>query len=484
MPGPLDDLRVLDLSSGPAPGIATMVLADFGADVVKVERPGGDPMRALPNSPMWLRGKRSVVLDLTTAEDRARLHDLARGSDVVVASFAPGKADALGADYETLRRINPALVYCSLTGWGETGPYAHYPAYEGVVAAKAARMNSFAGLVPREGPAFSAVQVATHGSAHAAVHGIIAALVARKTLGAGQFVETSLLQGLLPYDMGGLIREQLAERRPQDFAADPLAELNRMPTLNYHPVMTKDGRWIQLGNLLEHLFYSYVAAADLTEFIIDERFAGAPGGWPLDLREYARDRMLERMRERTADEWMQAFLENGNVAAEPFLTTEEGMQRPDLTINDDTVETTHPRLGRMRQLGLAGRLTETPGRVAESEPLVGEHTEEVFAEAPRPMPSVIASAATRPPTPSRASRSSSSRPSSPRRSPPPSSAISARASSRSSRPAATPTACSAPAPPPASAHRRRTSRRSRSSSTSSPPRARRSSVASSRRPTS
>ena len=388
MPAPLEDLRVLDLSSGPAPGIATMILGDFGADVVKIERPGGDPMRALSNSPMWLRGKRSVTLDLTTPEDRSRLHGLARGSDVVVASFAPGKAAALGADYETLRGLNPALVYCSLTGWGESGPYAGYPAYEGVVAAKTGRMNSFQGLAPREGPAFAAVQVATHGSAHAAVHGILAALLARSQLGTGQFVETSLLQGLLPYDMGGLVREQLAARDPVAFAVDPLADLGRMPTLNYHPVMTKDGGWIQLGNLLEHLFYSYVAAAELIEFIIDERFEGAPGTWPVEVREYARDRMLERMRERTSEEWMQAFHENGNVAAEPFLSTQDGLKHTDLLLNGDVVETNHPRLGKVRQLGLAGRLTETPGHVAESEPEAGEHTAEVLAEAPRPMPQV------------------------------------------------------------------------------------------------
>jgi crotonobetainyl-CoA:carnitine CoA-transferase CaiB-like acyl-CoA transferase len=385
VPRPLDDIRVIDLSSGPAPGIATMILGDFGADVIKVERPGGDTMRSLPNAPMWLRGKRSVVLDLTLPSEQARLHELVRGADVVVASFEPGHATALGADYDTLRGVNPALIYCSHTGWGEHGPYAGYPAYDHVVAAKSGRMTSFAGVAPRPGPAFSYVQVGVHGSAQAAAQGILAALMAREVTGQGQFVETSLLRGHLPYDMGALIREQLAVRDPAGFGADPLADASRMPTLNYHPVMAKDG-WIQLGNLLEHLFYSYVTAAELFEFLTDPKYAGQPASWPESLREHARDQMLLRMQERTVEEWMQAFRENGNVAAEPYLTTQQGIRHPDLLLNGDVVETVHPRLGKMLQLGPVARLTETPGRVASSEPLVGEHTEEVFAESPRPAP--------------------------------------------------------------------------------------------------
>jgi crotonobetainyl-CoA:carnitine CoA-transferase CaiB-like acyl-CoA transferase len=382
---PLDDIRVIDLSSGPAPGIATMILGDFGADVIKVEAPGGDPARALPNAPMWLRGKRSVVLDLTQPADQARLHDLVRGADVVVASFEPGEAEPRAADYATLREITPSLIYCSHTGWGEHGPYAGYPVNDHLIAAKTGRMRTFAGVAPRPGPGFPYVQVGVHGSAQAAAQGVLAALMAREVTGEGQLVETSLLRGHLPYDMGALIREQLSARDPEGFGPDPLADATRMPTLNYHPVMAKDG-WIQLGNLLEHLFYSYVTAAELWELITDPRFQGQPASWSESLREYARDQMLLKMQERTVEEWMQAFRENGNVAAEPYLTTQQGIRHPDLLLNGDVVETVHPRLGKMFQLGPVARLTETPGHVANSEPLVGEHTEQLLAEAPRPAP--------------------------------------------------------------------------------------------------
>lgn len=386
MPGPLSNLRVIDLSSGPAGGLATMVLGDFGADVLKVEPPGGDPTRELPHAPLWLRGKRSMVLDLEASRDQERLHDLARTADVVVASWAPGGAEALGADYATLASINPGLIYCSITGWGPVGEYAGYPVSERLVAAKSGRMLSFRGQPPREGPAFAAVQVGTHAASQAAVQGIIAGLLARERDGRGQLVETSLLQGMLPYDMGGLLRIQIVERDPTALGPDPLDDLGRMPTLNYTPVLAADGRWIQPGNLLDHLFYSFITAADLTELIVGEQFQGDVSTWPADVREQGRDIILQRMREGPADEWMRIFLENGNVAAELFQTTQQGLTHPDVVANGGSVECEHPRLGRVRQLGLVARLEETPGEVGGAHPEVGEHTREVLAQGAPPQP--------------------------------------------------------------------------------------------------
>ena len=385
MAGPLDDLRVIDLSSGPAGGMATMVLADFGADVIKVERPGGDPLRRLAASPTWLRGKRSVELDLSQDEGRGRLHRLIRGADVALASFAPGKAAALRADYATLSVLNPALVYCSITSFGPRGPYAHYPGYEGVVAAKSGRMQALSGLPTREGPAFAAVEVGRHASSMAAVQGILAALLVRDQLGAGQLVETSLLQGMLPYDLRSLLYTQLTRSRPQDYdAVDPYVARGQMPTLNYHPVQTKDGRWIQLGNLLQHLFETFVASADLADIFADERYQGPSGQWSEDAREQFRDRILTRMRERTAEEWMQTFVENGSVAATPFETTQQALDNPDLVMNGHAVDVNHPRLGVVRQPGPLARLTATPGAPGGPAPEPGEHTDEVLGEPERP----------------------------------------------------------------------------------------------------
>lgn len=140
MPGPLEHLCVIDLTSGPVGGVATMVFADFGADVVKIERPGGDPFRFLPSASVWLRGKRSVVLDLASAEGRAHLERLVWSADIVLTSGTPEQTRKARLDQDTLAAINPTVVTCAITGFGPTGPYAEYPAHEGVVAAKAGRM--------------------------------------------------------------------------------------------------------------------------------------------------------------------------------------------------------------------------------------------------------------------------------------------------------------------------------------------------------
>jgi crotonobetainyl-CoA:carnitine CoA-transferase CaiB-like acyl-CoA transferase len=156
----LSDLRLIDLSSGPVGGMATMVMSDFGADVIKIERPGGDPFRYLATSPMWLRGKRSVELDLKRQVDQERLQELAETADVVISSFRGQAAVALGADYDVLASKNSGLVYVQISGFGLQGPYAGYPGYEDVVAAKTGRMQAFAGTADRAGPQFAAVQVA------------------------------------------------------------------------------------------------------------------------------------------------------------------------------------------------------------------------------------------------------------------------------------------------------------------------------------
>ncbi|MDA0301589.1 MAG: CoA transferase [Chloroflexi bacterium] len=380
MPTPLDRLRVIDLTSGPVGGVATMVLADFGADVVKVERPGGDPFRILPSAPVWLRGKRSVVLDLKTEAGRAHLARLAAGADLVLTTGTEARLRALGADHETLAEANPAIVTCAITGFGTTGPYAEYPGYEGVVAAKAGRMASFAGLTHREGPHFAALQVASHAAAFAAAFGSIAALIARDRTGQGQHVDTSLLQGLSAYDLVSLAHTSVKEREPERYAEPPIPVL-AMPTLNYHPVMTKDGVWLQLGNLLQHLFDNYLVAADFADIFGDGEHEGAPSTWPEATREAFRDRMLLRMRERTADEWMRTFIEHGGVAAHRYQSTQQALDDPDLVANGHVIETPHPvdaTKPPMRQIGMIARLTGTPGDVRPAFPAVGEHSEEIL----------------------------------------------------------------------------------------------------------
>src|SRR5215204_4466275 len=144
---PLHGLRALDLTLGPAGGVAAMILADFGAEVLKVEPPGGDPYRALAAAPMWLRGKQSLVLDLKVGAGRERLYELARGADAAVVGLRPATAERLGVDPASLTALNPRLLYCAVTGFGPDGPYRNYKGYDAIVAAKSGRMQLFGGQV-------------------------------------------------------------------------------------------------------------------------------------------------------------------------------------------------------------------------------------------------------------------------------------------------------------------------------------------------
>ena len=356
----LEGIRVVDLTTGPVGGMATMVLADFGADVVKVEPPGGDRFRSLAAAPLWLRGKRSVTLDLATAAGRADLHRLVPTADVLVVGGPPSRARRWGVDADAAVRLRPDLVHCAITPWGPAGPLAEAPGYDAVIAARSGRMLALERQRRRGGPVFAAVPVAGHVTAQGAVQGILAGLIARARGGGAQRVETSLLQGVLPFDLVELLLVEMAERSGM-IAPNILAMGGDLPTLNYHPVRTKDGRWIQCGNLLEHLLLAFLEATDLLEeMLADPQFIEPPGSWGETTVEAARDLILLRMQERTADEWMDIFRANGNVAAEPYLTTAEALDHPDLVGGGDIITIDDPTHGAVRTIGPIAELTETP----------------------------------------------------------------------------------------------------------------------------
>ncbi len=380
MPQVLEGVRVVDVTTGPVGGIATMILADFGADVVKVEPPGGDRFRSLAAAPLWLRGKRSVVADLRTASGLADLHSLVATADVLVVGGPPSRPRRWGVDADAATKLRPDLVHCSITGWGPAGPLAELPGYDGAVAARSGRMMAFERQLRRGGPVFTAVPVASHVAAQGAVQGILAALLARARGGGAQRVETSLLQGVMPFDLVELLLVEMAERSGL-VAPNITAMGGDLPTLNYHPVRTKDGRWIQCGNLLEHLLFAFLEATGLLgEMFADPQFTEPPGTWAEATVETARDMILLRMLDRTADEWMDIFRANGNVAAEPYLTTAEALYHPDLVAGGDIVTIDDPALGPVRTIGAIGELTATPAVIGRPAPQVGEHTAEVLAE--------------------------------------------------------------------------------------------------------
>jgi crotonobetainyl-CoA:carnitine CoA-transferase CaiB-like acyl-CoA transferase len=378
MPQVLENITVLDFSSGWAGSVTTMILADFGADVIKVEPPEGDPYRKWPQSKLWNRGKKSISVDLKNSNDLERVKKLASEADIIVESFLPDDAEKLGLGYESLATIRPDIVYCSITAFGPKGPYARYKPYEGLVAAKAGRYSAFVRQTKREGPHYGAVQVGSHGAAMAAVRGILAALIVKENTGHGQKVETSLLQGLTPFDVSNWITWQMMVKYPDKYPVDPQADPDRMPGIGYTPIRTKDGRWIQVANLIVRLFHAELEAMGLKHILDEPRFANAPTLLPED-REDLRKLILEKGLEKTLDEWMDIFAnQTSNVAAEPFMTTQEGMEHSQIVHNEHVVSVNDPEVGDMRQIGVLVRMNETPGSVKGPAPSLGANNDEVF----------------------------------------------------------------------------------------------------------
>lgn len=378
MAQPLDNILVLDFSTGWPGSVATMIMSDFGAEVIKIEPPSGDQFRQFAASSQWNRGKKSIVLDLKNSEDQTHLKKLLNSCDVVVESYRPGVAKRLGVDYETLSADRPDLIYCSITGWGPKGPYSNYKGYEGLVAAKIGRMVSFGGQTSREGPHYSAVQTASHSSAMAAFRGVLSALLVRDRTGQGQKIETSLLQALALYDFRDWIIWQLMVSHPDKFPEDPWGSSLRMPTPGYMPIRTKDGHWIQMANIVERPFHASMRALGLEHIYEDPRFEKAPMLMEEDAK-VLRKMMLEKGVEKTLDEWMQLFVnKHPDVAAEPFMTTDQGMEHPQMLFNEHVQTVEDPDLGKMRQLGPISLMQATPGTIKGPAPSIGEHTSEIL----------------------------------------------------------------------------------------------------------
>ena len=381
-----EGVSVVDFTQGIIGSVATMIMSDYGADVIKVEPTGGDPHRVMPGSLQWNRGKRSIILDLNTRDGQKKARKLVENCDVVVENFTPGTAQQLGIDYETLSAIRPDIVYCSVTGWGPKGPYSRYKSYEGAVAAKMGRMMAFANQTKRTGPHYSAVQTATHATNMAAVRGITAALMVRNKTGRGQKVETNLLQAMTPYDLGGWLDGQLMERDPEQFSKDPLLQFTNpqsnpglLPMLGYLPVRTKDGHWIQMANIVDRPYRAAFHAIGLGYIFEEPRWNVPPFAMKTEDSDELREIMLERFQEKTLDEWMQLFVnEEPDVAAEPFMPASDGLKHPQMIHNGHVQEVDDPTVGKMQQLGPVSLLYDTPGYIKGPAPTAGQHTVEIL----------------------------------------------------------------------------------------------------------
>ncbi len=382
MKQPLSGIRVLDLSQVMAGPFCCMLLGDMGADVVKVEPPGvGDQTRRSmgfrlkgEDSPGFLalnRNKRSIEIDLKNAAGLALFHDLVRTADVLVENSRPGVAARLGIDYATLSAINPRLVYASISGFGQTGPWSQRPGFDLIAQAMSGIMSA-TGTDDGE-PVKCTTPVADLGSGLFAVYGILSALLARGESGVGQYVDTSLFEAAL-----GLSIWETTELWGTGVPPVPLGSANRM-SAPYQAVRAHDGYFV-IGAANDRLWVRMCAALGISELADDPRFARNTD------RMANRAELIEKLERvfetNTRAHWVETLLEAG-VPAGPINDYAEAVAADHTIAREMVMDVPHPVEGSYRSLGFPVKLSGTPQRVNRPPPLLGEHTREILAELDR-----------------------------------------------------------------------------------------------------
>jgi len=383
----LSGVRIVDLTQMLAGPYGSMLLADLGAEVIKIEDPrGGDPTRRI--GPPFVQGesgyymsvnrnKRSVALDLRAEEGRRVLYDLVKVSDVVFNNFRPGTMERLGCSHETLREINPRIIYCSLTGFGETGPYRDRPAFDLAIQAISGAM-SITGE-PGRPPVRMGVPMGDLGGSLFCALAISAALYARDKTGQGQYVDVGLMDcmvSLLTY----VGQYHLIDGR----VPGPIGSAHQS-VVPYQAFATKD-IYIVVAVFVEKFWHAFCEVLGIDELADDPRFADN------DQRREHREELtpiLERIfLTRSGDEWVKLLSEAG-VPCSPINTLDRVFCETQVAARDMLVETDHPRAGRLRSIGNPVKTSPLTEQSSAPAPLLGQHTDEVLRDILRYAPQHI-----------------------------------------------------------------------------------------------
>ena len=375
MPGPLDGIRIIDLTSMISGPVATMLLGDQGADVIKVEPLTGDLVRYMgPNRDGLTSGfisanrsKRSIAVDLKTADGMQVVQRRIATGDVFVQNFRPGAIERMGLSESKVREIKPDIVYVSISGFGEKGPYAHKRVYDPVIQAlsglaaiqkdhESGRPKMVRTIIPDKTTAITAAQAIT------------AALFARERTGEGQHVKLAMLDAMVGYlwpeGMAGytFIGKEVKAARAQ-FAQDLIFE-------------TADG-YITAGAVSDLEWQGMCRALERPEWIDDERF-NTPNGRVINVKERLA-MTAEVLAGRPSAEWL-ARLDAEGVPCAPVLERAEVFEQEQIKINETIAELDHPVAGRIRQPRPAARFDQTPAGIQRHAPTLGQHTDELLRE--------------------------------------------------------------------------------------------------------
>lgn len=356
-----------------------MLLADMGADVIKVETPGiGDQTRKSmgfrlkgADSGGFLalnRNKRSIEIDLKSSSGLEAFYALVKEADVVVENNRPGVAARLHIDYETLRKINPRIVYASISGFGQTGPWSKRPGLDLIAQAMSGAMSVMGH--PGEAPVKSAIPLADLGAGLFAAYGILSAVIGREITGQGQFVDASLFETAMSLSVW-----ESAEYWGTGLIPQPIGSANRMSS-PYQAVRASD-RYFVIGAANPKLWAALCGVVERPDLLADERFTDNV------LRIKNRAPLIEILEQefskKTASEWVDALLTAG-VPAAPILDYSESLDSEQAIAREMVLNIEHPVEGSVKALGFPVKLSATPQQIRYPAPLLGQHTEEVLAE--------------------------------------------------------------------------------------------------------
>jgi crotonobetainyl-CoA:carnitine CoA-transferase CaiB-like acyl-CoA transferase len=372
--GPLDGLRIVNTSTNPVGAYVGMFFADYGAEVVLVEPPGGSPLRAEPAWPVWGRGTKSFVADLKDPADVAGVAELVGGADAFLDTCRPGVMDRLGLGYDALVVNSPRLVYATVTAFGRHGPLSRLQGYEGVVMAKIGALSQFSALVDRPGPAFPSVPYCSFSAAQLAIQGILAALVERTRSGLGQRVDTTLVQAIAAHDVFNWMVRSVAKQYPDAFTeVPPVDPTTQVPNswMSYALMigLSADGHWLQFSQATPKLYRAFLRAIALDGAEWDEAWHDADPG----RRGAFRNAALEAIRSRTVAEWYELFDRDPDVFAELYRNGRELLDHPQLLHDHLVVDVSQPGYGTIRQPAPFATLDGTPARAERPLPGVDQH---------------------------------------------------------------------------------------------------------------
>lgn len=356
---PLDGIRVVDLTSYIAGSYAATMLADMGADVMKIESLEGDSFRELPGFHAWNRGKRSIAVNLKTTEGLAVVQRLASDADVVMENMRPGVAERLGVGESALRGLNPRLIYCSTTAFGSTGPYVDRPGFDPV-------LQGMSGIMALQGfggpPQYLRIAVVDYYAAALTAQGVLAALLVRERTGVAQKVETSLFHAVAALQAGNFV----------DYPGKQ-SVFRDNPT--YRLYQAQDGEWLFLACGNQSFWVKLCQALEMTELAHDPRFAS----WMLrlDNREVLLPIMEARFRSRPRDVWLDT-LRAHDIPAGPVHTIEEFRRHP-LTEHHGMARTyEHPEVGTLTLPASSLLFSHTRTQDVGPAPTLGQHTDAIL----------------------------------------------------------------------------------------------------------